>query len=130
MEDYLIERFPDKEAYSGAEQNRCAVSVSVIKLNCGRRGVTIELCTTCICFSVFLADVKDINIVGDQVFAYSLNCVFMLMNLMLACIQWFTCIPLSLCPEKFMLFSAINVQYLLSEEDPAQCTTIQNRGNR
>ena len=44
MEDFLIERFPDEEAYSGAAQNRCAVSVSVIKLNCGRMGVTIELC--------------------------------------------------------------------------------------
>ena len=40
-------------------------------------------------------------------------------------LSWFTCIPLSLCPEKLMLFSAINVQSLLPEEDPVQSTTIQ-----
>lgn len=44
---------------------------------------------------------------------------------MLVCIQWFTCNPLSVGPEKLRLFSAINIQYLLPEDDPARCTTIQ-----
>ena len=44
---------------------------------------------------------------------------------MLVCIQWFTCNPFSVGPEKLRLFSAINIQYLLPEEDPAWCTTVQ-----
>ena len=44
---------------------------------------------------------------------------------MLVCIQWFTCNPFSVGLEKLRLFSAINIQYLLPEEDPARCTIIQ-----
>ena len=44
---------------------------------------------------------------------------------MLVFIQWFTCNPLSVGPEKLRLFSAINIQYLLPEDDPARCTTVQ-----
>ena len=36
-------------------------------------------------------------------------------------------VNLSVGPEKLWLFSAINIQYLLPEEDPARCTTIQER---